>query len=204
MARLAAVTALLLARGAAADDSYTEGGCLCLGSCARTIDSLTDPWCAVSPSPVEQSYNNTCLTAKYSQSRSEFWDFCTPNVTSNETPGPTLTTLGGMWSVITASTTTAVAAVYGLAGCAAASLTSTRRAFLWLPLLALLYGAAESFFVGSVFALIVSFLYLSIPWALDLQTAIALGFGLAALLVYTGLGRHYQSTPPPHPAEYAE
>ncbi len=121
----------------------------------------------------------------------------------------------GMWGYMTTSTVASLALLYGAMGCAASLRTSPRSTLAWLPGLAALLGACQGLAVGSVFAMLVSFVYLSIPYAIDVRVAVSLGLGLAVVLAYAALGRHHNATGikaragevgngPPHAADYGD
>jgi hypothetical protein len=65
-------------------------------------------------------------------------------------------------------------------------------------------GGCHTLFVSAIFATIVAFLYLSIPFAIELTVAVSLGIGLSVLLLYISLGRQFVKLRPPHPSEFAE
>jgi hypothetical protein len=160
---------------------------------------------------------------RFSVSRLRYWDECTLVNTTGSTPVITLTTFESMWTYMTISTVGFTVLVYGTLGCAAAALTSARRstAFLWLPAAAACVGGCQAFVVGAIFASIVSFMYLSMPYAIDDRVAVSMGLGLGLILVYASLGRG-QAGPkvrggggdttgargalagPPHASEYLE
>ena len=59
-----------------------------------------------------------------------------------------------------------------------------------MPGVAALVGSCHGLVVGSVLAALISLLYLSVPYAIDLRLAVAMGVGVAALLAFGALGRH--------------
>ena len=184
-------------------DSAVDG-CPCLGACARTIDIPTSPWCFTSPVPTDDTPNNTALyCGSYDPDRVAYRDYCVVNTTGAATVR-TIDNLPELWATMTVSTTLAVAAAYGIAACAASILISTKRTIWWLPISAIGMGAAQGFSVGAVFAVIVSFLFMAIPYAVEWSTVVALGIGLACLIVYSGMGRHYSVVVAPAAAEYAD
>lgn len=193
------IAQLVLSTADQAYVSLTVDGCECLGDCARTIDGFLTPWCYTSSTdPPPGQY-----CGKYSQSRRAYWAECVPNVNiSGTTQTRYVTTFSEMSSVMTISSTAICGALYGIAGCVASMLTSPKRTLYWLPFASLLLGACQGFFVGAPFAVILSFLYLSIPYAIDWDVAVALGTALAVLVVYASLGRHQKPFEPPHASEF--
>ena len=109
-----------------------------------------------------------------------------------------------MWYVITASTVAATSGVYAVAGCAATLLTSPQRTFYWLPCISALFGACHGVIVGDITAAVLAFLYLSIPYALDVSVAISLGLAVALFLTYSALGRQRQPPFSMHASEYSD
>jgi hypothetical protein len=158
MAAFALVLVIVLT-SAAGQAGTTSTGCICFGPCARTIDTLTDPWCTTSESPVN-SDTPRCGDSLYSISRHAWWDYCTVNVTSSS-PDESLTTLTSAWTVMTTSTTAALAAVYLVAGCTASVLTSPQRTIYWLPCAAALIGALHGCIVGGISSLFIAFIFFS-------------------------------------------
>jgi Putative transmembrane protein 170 len=185
-----------------AGDSYSSGGCLCLSTCERSLASLTLPACETSPK--NPPANATSYCGYYSSVLSVYIDTCIPNVTSSNPQVFFLDSFNQIWTYTTVSVTAGCAAVYAVAGCIASCLTSPKRTFLWLPGTALLFGACQGFVVGSIFAIVMSFMYLSMPYAIESRVAIALGLGLALLLVYSALGRQYQRFSAPHASEFGD
>lgn len=191
---------------ARADESHTVEGCPCQSACSRTLDYPDVPWCYTSPVPTDLTDNASLANCGryYSQKKHAYWDACVVNTTNVGQHTQTLDTLSGMWATMTVATTASCAAAYCIAGCIASGLISTKRTLLWLPGTALVLGACHGFGIGAVFAVIVSFMFLSIPYAVDFTTIVALGCGLAVLIVYSGLGRHYDRFVAPHTAEYTD
>jgi hypothetical protein len=170
----------------------------------------------------------------FSLLRQAYWGWCAVNVTTTTSgASPQLATFSAMWTAMTLSTVVSLAAIYLLAGCAAAGLaaglplgcrrgggasssssTSVAAAaaaaraltgagagaaapaaallwlWVWLPGLAAALGAGHGLVVGAVVAALISLLYLSVPYAIDLRLALAMGVGVAALLGFGALGRH--------------
>jgi hypothetical protein len=192
MRRLCACALLVaIASAAPAGDSFTLGGCPCTGSCERTIDSPYIAWCATAkpPSWDSNSSDPTCATAVFSASRNAYWENCLQNLTGVETT-TVLTTFSEMWTYITASAVVASAAAYCLMGCAASLLTDPRSTLWWLPELAAVIGAVQGLLVGGVLSVLVSLVYLTMPYAIDRNVAVALGIAVATLISYSALG-HY-------------
>jgi hypothetical protein len=178
---------VVFTRVADANAVTSNTGCECYGACSRSIDSLTQPWCYTS---IIDPPSTTVGCGKYSFVRHAWWDECTVNVT-DVTPRIVLETFDGMWMVITVSATGSMMIFYFLVGCVASYLTSFRRTVLWLPVTAACLGGCEGFLAGAVFAALVAFMYLSIPYAIDLSVSISLGVGLAVILTYASLGRQH-------------
>ena len=64
--------------------------------------------------------------------------------------------------------------------------------------------SCQALFVAAVFAACIAFLYLSMPYALELPVAVALGVACALMLLYASLGRQYARARPLHPSEFTE
>lgn len=171
-----------------------------MGECSRSLDSLTQTWCYTSATDPPSDFVGCGL---WSESRRAYWDDCTVNVTTF-TPHVYLSTFRDVWYVITVSCTGACAVAYFIAGAAASCLTSPRKTMWWLPAGASCLGAVTGFLVGAIFAALVAFMYMSLPYAIDISVAISLGIGLAALLTFSGLGRQVQPTVAPDGSAYAE
>ena len=184
--------------------SYAVDGCPCMGRCSRTVDNPYYAWCITSPEPIDNTPNNTLLyCGQYDDSRRAYTDACIVNTTGAATAN-TISDFNGLWTTMTISTTLACAAAYGIAGCIASALISAKKTMWWLPAAAVGLGACQGFCIGAVFAVIASFLFLSIPYAMEWSTVVALGIGLAVLIVYGALGRHYDKIVVPHVSEYAD
>jgi hypothetical protein len=213
---LAMLVSLLVAPGG---DAYTQGetklGCPCKGSCERTVDSPFQPWCYTSDRPapaptvpvagpggvVPSSEPHPC--GKYSVTREAYWAPCTTVVQAETGPvSLQLTTFTSMWTYMKISTVAATTAAHFVLGCAAAAVTG--KSLLWLPSFTAFLGFCHAFFVGSVFSAAIAFLYLSVPYAVDVRVAVAMGCGLAVLLTYSALGRHHKGAPPPHASELGD
>ena len=212
-----AVAALLLLAGPArcrAQSSSSDGfglslhGCACSAACARTVDSPLKPWC-----PTSGNVSATCGLG-FSVAYNTLWDWCSvdTNATGAGGAAPQLETFREMWSVMTASAVTALAGVYLVAGCAAAALATgwppapdgeALLLWLWLPGLAALLGSCHAMLVGAVLAALLSLLYLSVPYAIDVRVAVAMGVGIAALLAFGALGRHARKSEGGEPALHA-
>ena len=225
-------------------------GCACTDTCQRTVDSPLVPWCFTSAVPYVAPDGGSAgasgsggsggnATAApcglaFSLLRQAYWGWCAVNVTTTTSgASPQLATFSAMWTAMTLSTVVSLAAIYLLAGCAAAGLaaglplgcrrgggasssssTSVAAAaaaaraltgagagaaapaaallwlWVWLPGLAAALGAGHGLVVGAVVAALISLLYLSVPYAIDLRLALAMGVGVAALLGFGALGRH--------------
>lgn len=230
--RIAAAASLLLlllaqcVRQADGNEGIGISGCPCVGSCERTVDSPFNPWCYTSERGVEgpQSNNNNNNNADtntsqlspspspsapprycgwYSIRRSAYWSPCNiVNATSGQTPSVELETFSEIWVYITISCVSLTATAYVLFGCAAGLRTSPRTTLWWLPWTAGFVGICNGLIVAAPFAAIVSFLYLSIPYAIDSRVAVSMGLGLAILLVYSGFGRQHRKVTPLHASEY--
>lgn len=181
-------------------------GCKCMGSCERTVDSPFRPWCYTSdrgiPAPITDSSSSSSSTrtnttlvycGRYSVSRQAYWDECIiVNSTGTIDQVVQLQTFEEMWSYMTISVVGSMALMYTCIGCVSLCwVTPGSGLAVLLPLSAGLFGACQGFFIGAMFAAIVAFIYLSIPYAIDARVAISLGIGLSILLAYTSLGRHY-------------
>lgn len=185
------VVLLLCMTNVWADVSYTIGGCECFGLCERTIDSPFVAWCSTTPPIAEQpAANLTCPTAAYSRLRGAYWEPCVQNITGY-LPGERiyLTTFRSMWSYMLVSAVATSTIAYCLMGCSASILTSPKRTLLWLPAVSGLMGAGQGFLIGAPAAACLSFIYLTMPYAIERWVAVALGVGLAILASYTALGR---------------
>lgn len=202
---LAFALACTLLPRAAADVYYVDvtlDGCPCLTSCQKTFDSLGSPWCYTSDR-VELT-NKTMGCGSYSVARQRFWGECTTVVNSTAAGEvAALTTFSGVWITVTAATTAATAAAYMLAGCLSIVFVR-KRSMLWFPVVSTLMGGCHGFCFGACFAVAIAFMYLSIPYALDLYTAVALGIGMSVLLLYGSLGRQFVPGVSPHVSEYAD
>lgn len=133
--------------------------------------------------------------------RRAWWEECTVNVTSIA-PHVYLTSFESLWATITVSATATCAVTYLIAGIIASCLTSPRKTFYWLPLVATLLGGLHGFIAGATFAAITSFMYMSLPYAVDNTVAISLGVGLAVVLTYAALGRQYNVVTPSISSDY--
>ena len=205
---LAALSLLLLAQQSSATPGNTVLGCPCQLDCARTLNSLTATWCVTLGSPLNASLEGVCY-ARWSPALVAYWDWCVQNVTDVR-PQNVLTSLSGMWNAMTWAAAGGTAAAYGVAACGATLGRGalSRRAALWLPLSAMAVGGCHGFCVGAVFALLLSFVYLGMPYAIDLSFAVALGVMLAALLAYAATGPQALSVAAlvktaPHASEYS-
>jgi hypothetical protein len=185
---------------------YSITGCLCIGTCERTIDSPFRPWCYTSQRGIVITIEDAATyCGRYSLARQAFWDECMINTTTIEVSDTIyLGTFDRMWSYITIAATAATAASYCIMGCAAAIATSPRRTLWWLPCASVIFGGCHGFIVGAGFAAIVSFMYLSLPYEISVSVAVSLGIGVAALLTYGGLGRYRPLIKAPHASEYDE
>ena len=177
----------------------TTSGCPCVTPCSRTLDSLAQQWCQTSISPVPEAYPGCGLA--FSPRLEAFWDYCQLNVTTTQTAGA-LTTFYDIWSVMTIATVAMTSGVYAVAGCVATLLTSPQRTFYWLPCVSATVGACHGTFVGGITAAIVAFLYLSIPYALDVSVAISFGVAVAVFVTYGALGRQRPPAVAMHASEY--
>ena len=190
----------LIVRGSSISE-ITTSGCPCVTPCTRTIDSLAQPWCQTSASPVAASALG--CGPSYSPTLQAYWDYCQLNITS--TPSDVvLTTFPEMWSAMTISTVAAMSGVYAVAGCTATMLTSPQRTIYWLPCFSAMIGAFHGIFVGGISAMILAFLYLSIPYALDSSVAVSLGLAVAVFVTYSALGRHRRPALAMHASEYGD
>lgn len=173
-----------------------------MSTCQRTIDSLTVAWCQTSVfDPPKNSANFTNCGSAFSTSRNYWWDSCVENITASTSYY--LTDFESMWTTITVSSTGTVATAYLIAGILASFMTATRF-LLWLPLVSAIIGGVLGFIIGSTFAVAISFLYLSIPYAIDFATAILLGVSLGLFLVYSSFGRQFGRYDTLHASEYVE
>lgn len=187
---------------AAQSGAVTVDGCACVGDCKRTLDGFLYSWCytsGVDPPP-------GVYCGRFSPSRRAWWAECEVNVTGADggSVAPHLTTFPAMATTMTVATVATCGVLYCAAGCAASLLISPRRTLLWLPWLAMTLGVCQGLSVGAPFAVIVAFLYLSLPYAIGFDVAVSLGTAVAVLVAYWGLGRHYKPVEPPHASEYAE
>lgn len=194
--------------GDEAPTTYSKTGCVCLGNCDRTIDSPFTPWCYTSDHGITvMPDNGQQFCGRYSLARQAFWDECSINVTTGgggDTGSLHLSTFQDMWSYMTIAATAATAAGYCIMGCIASVVTSPRRTLWWLPISAATLGGCHGFLIGSIFAAIVSFMYLSMPYAINVNVAVSLGMGVAVMLTYGGLGRYSRKAAAPHASEYEE
>jgi hypothetical protein len=115
-----------------------------------------------------------------------------PHQVTQTSPRPALSDLASMWGTITTSAVGGVMIAYFLAGVMASCLTAPRRTLAWLPCAASCLGGCQSFVAASLFAAIASFIYLSLPYAIDFAVGICLGVCVAAMFVYGALGRQYR------------
>ena len=181
--------------------AVTVEGCPCLSDCARTIDGFLTAWCytTLADPPALDTGESYC--GKWSSSRRAYWSECIVNVTgANE--HYFLTTFQDMATVMAVSSTAICATLYCLAGCIASFLTSPQKTVYWLPLASAFLGGCQGFFIGAPFAVILSFLYLSIPYAIDFEVTVSLGIAVAVLVVYLGMGRHHKPHEAPHASEF--
>ena len=190
-------------RAAAAGGALTLDGCPCVGECARTIDGFLVAWCYTSP-PSPPLTVPPAFCGKYSASRRAYWAECVVNVTGAGLGGAAhpVTTFHEMASIMTLSAVALCGALMGAAGVVAAALTSPRRALLWLPCASLVLGGCQGFCVGAPLAVVLAFLYLSIPYAIDYEVAVGLGVVVGLLVVYGSLGRHGRAYAAPHACEF--
>jgi hypothetical protein len=188
MPRAAAlVSLLLLVRPAAAASIVTEfstGGCLCLTTCERTIDSPIDPWCIT-------SYNSSATCGSFSASRGAFWQTCTVGARTETTASSAnplffpLKTFRAVFVYVMVTCVGTVAAVYGAAGALAARGSSTPlKVLLWAPAAGAVLGALHGLVVGAPFAALLAFFYMALPYAIDVSVAISLGLALAGIAVF--------------------
>lgn len=183
--------------------AYTVSGCDCLSECARTIDSPFTPWCYTSPRPPEDD-ESIVYCGQYSPSRQAYWEECiVPSGAIGTDKNTHLTTFASMWITMTATTVVTTGAVYLIIGCYASILTAQRLLF-WFPTVMFAIGTIHSLIFGGFFSVIMSFLYLSIPYAIDLSVGIALGIGMAMIILYRAMGRHYEKIASLHLAEYID
>ena len=198
-----AVWALCASPAAAQAPAPAQGrsnsGCTCLGDCGYSVGSLS-AWCAVNASAAAPCGYEVTGPPAY------WWDYCTPNVTAAAASSPLLADFSSIWTAVAVPAVALATAAAAGAGCAAAANAAPPRgALLWLlPAAAALVGGCQALFVAAVFAACIAFLYLSMPYALELSVAVSLGVALAAVLIYASLGRQYAERRPPHPSEFAE
>jgi len=210
-------------------ESYSFGigvsGCDCIGSCERTVDSPFRPWCYTSerglPAPSTSNLINITeiYCGRYSVSRLAYWDECIIiNTTGTSNQVVQLQTFEEMWSYMTISIIGSMTFIYSFSSCLTLwYITPGSAIAIFLPLSVGLLGACQGFFIGAMFAAIVAFIYLSIPYAIDARVAISMGIGLSVLLSYTSLGRQYIggglrtkrgnnsiTGGPPHASEYID
>ena len=93
-----------------------------------------------------------------------------------------------LWSYITLYTVAGCAAVYFGAGVRACRVLEYRRSrwstYIWVPLATASLGAVLGFISGALSALVLSALYVSIPYAIGTDVAAGLGIGQAAIVTY--------------------
>jgi len=185
--------------------------CTCVSECGYSLDSIYTAWCTttvVNPAPSQE------CCGKYSVRMSVCWEECALTVSVRTTvephtwpplqatapppppvtqtsPRPALSDLPSMWGTITTSAVGGVMIAYFLAGVMASCLTGARRTLGWLPCAASCLGGCQSFVAASLFSVIASFIYLSLPYAIDFSVGICLGVCVAAMFVYGSLGRQY-------------
>jgi hypothetical protein len=192
----------------------TQLGCLCLDACARTLDlSPFSPMCLTFRGPaLPANGTRTCAVGgfgTYSALRDAYWDLCTAAAGNASLAGAAtdllqtqLTTFGGMFFFMFFSALAGVALAYLLV--AAALLWALRgsvpRAVMCLPCM----GCCHVAIPGAVFSAIVSLVYLSIPYAIDLGVAVVLGLTMAAVLLFFAFNRDQPRHKPAHAVEFAE
>jgi len=196
----------LLLHGASADTQTSQSGCTCFSACARTIDSPFVKMCTTSLANVAS--NQTCGT--FNALRNAYWEACNSTSTESSTassPAKPLTTFWGMWLHMCASAVGFVSAVYALVGLALVLLLArtardlhpsapiknqllaglVRSPLMWLGFV--LAGAAHALFPSASLASILSYMYLSMPYAIDASVAITLGFTVAAVALFFAWNR---------------
>ncbi len=184
---------LLLLTSAAAATEYASSGCVCVTACARSIDSPLVPWCVTS---YNAATNATATCGAYSTLRSAWWEACTVVTTSSTASGAeplffALTTFRSVWVYVTTTCVCVVSAAYAAAGVAAATrgASAPLRALAWAPAAAASVGAAHGLVVGAPFGAALAFLYMALPYPIDVSAAIALGAALGALAVFFAVDR---------------
>jgi hypothetical protein len=179
---------------------YSLSGCLCIGPCQRTADQFLTAWCLTSQ---ENPPQGGTVCGRYSLSRQAYWDDCISNTTSDGTLRY-LDNFNDMWWHIAVTTTGVTGGSFLLCGIVASVLTSPRRTLFWLPAAATGLGVLYGFTGGAVFAVIIAFYYLVLPYAIDVSVAISLGFAFGLMLVYSSLGRQYKAYTAPHASEFGD
>jgi hypothetical protein len=202
---MSSARALLLSAAAASMASAQGGvsnqGCTCVSACGYSPATLA-PWCQTSTSP--PAANATC--GFFSSPDDYFWDYCTQNTTSSAQSAALLRDFSSMWTAVAVPAVAVATVAAAAAGCAAvAHAAPPRAALLWaLPAAAALIGGCHALFVAAAVAAILAFFYLSMPYALELSVAVALGVALGLLLVYASLGRQHAEKHTRHPSEFSE
>ena len=191
----------------AADVPLTFLGCPCVSACGlgwggtEWSNLHLRAWCYTSlPNEVPPANTTLCMVS-FDAASHRYWDFCVVTVVPGGPPRTQLHTFTDLVTAMVVSSVVTCSALYCVGGCIASALTSPRRTALWLPLAAMLAGACQGVCVGAPFAVILSFLFLSIPYAVDVEVAVAIGCAIALLVGYWGVGRHYKRADAPHPAE---
>jgi hypothetical protein len=91
-----------------------------------------------------------------------------------------------------------------MCGAIAACLTSPSKTMFVLPAAAGSLGLCYGFLAGGIFAVLISYYYLVLPYAIDLNVAVSLGGAFGLMLVYAATGRQHKRFEPPHASEYAD
>lgn len=204
---------LLLSLSSPADAQSTSGsgssttanfgtstlGCQCVEECGRTIDKWDEAWCPTSEVNPPANYTGC---GYWSPQLDLFWDTCVPVINGTSGDSVLLKTFPAMWTSITVSAVGTAASCFFLMGLVASGCISPGKTLVWLPFITALIGSCHALFVSAIFATILSFLYLSMPYAIDLSDGISFGVVLALLLVYASLGRQHAKMRPPHPSEF--
>lgn len=207
------------ARCARALASTSESGCPCISTCSRTIDSPFVKMCTTSEGPTANpALNRTCGSyssirnayweaCNITSAACNITSAACADSTSSALPRVPLTTFADMWKYICVSAGGGVAAVYALVGLALLLLLArtawdlpssapmrgelvahlVRSPLYWLAFV--LVGGLHGFLPGASLAAILSYMYLSMPYAIDSSVAIILGLMVAAVALFFALNR---------------
>jgi hypothetical protein len=108
---------------------------------------------------------------------------------SSDTAIIELSSFSEIWLHLTIWTVTGTSLAFFIAGVWMARLNKTFHQWLWLPLLLLVTGFAVGLVQGSLSAVLIAGIYVSVPYSIGIDVAAGLGVGQALVIIYLHLGR---------------